>query len=182
MCFVLFLSILFQAGPLQAAERPNIVFILADDMRWDMMGLRGQPHHPDAPPRRPGQGRHALLERLRHDGDLRRQPRLDLDRPARTHAPLHLRDQTDRGRAHRHELPGTASPGRVPDRVRRQVRRGGSARRNRDDVRFVRSTQPHTILEETTRWLEKHLTDIEGEKAIAFIDTPPSRASRSVCR
>src|SRR6476660_3266624 len=29
--------------PLRSAERPNIVFLLADDMRWDMMGYAGNP-------------------------------------------------------------------------------------------------------------------------------------------
>src|SRR5689334_11142246 len=36
-----FAAILYLAGPLHAAERTNIVFILADDMRWDMMGCAG---------------------------------------------------------------------------------------------------------------------------------------------
>lgn len=34
-------AILFSVAPLRAADRPNIVFILADDMRWDMMGCAG---------------------------------------------------------------------------------------------------------------------------------------------
>ena len=28
-------------GEVSSADRPNIVFLLADDMRWDMMGCAG---------------------------------------------------------------------------------------------------------------------------------------------
>jgi len=34
---------LVASAPASAADKPNIVFILADDMRWDMMGCAGNP-------------------------------------------------------------------------------------------------------------------------------------------
>jgi arylsulfatase len=34
-------AFLILAGPLQAAERPNIVFLLGDDWRWDTLGCAG---------------------------------------------------------------------------------------------------------------------------------------------
>lgn len=40
--FWVFLALAVPA-PACAAERPNIVFLLADDMRWDMMGCAGNP-------------------------------------------------------------------------------------------------------------------------------------------
>jgi arylsulfatase A-like enzyme len=36
-------ALLAQAGFASAADRPNVVFILADDMRWDAMGCAGNP-------------------------------------------------------------------------------------------------------------------------------------------
>lgn len=35
--------VLLSAGPICSADRPNIVFLLADDMRWDAMGCAGNP-------------------------------------------------------------------------------------------------------------------------------------------
>lgn len=37
------LGLSLSAGAARAADRPNIVFLLADDMRWDMMGCAGNP-------------------------------------------------------------------------------------------------------------------------------------------
>ena len=53
-----------------AANRPNIVFLLADDMRWDAMGCAGQPDHQDPEPRCPGFGWCAVSEYVRHHLDL----------------------------------------------------------------------------------------------------------------
>ncbi|MCE9565682.1 MAG: sulfatase [Planctomycetes bacterium] len=40
---LLILTAAWTAAPASAADKPNIVFILADDMRWDMMGCAGNP-------------------------------------------------------------------------------------------------------------------------------------------
>src|SRR5262245_61600995 len=37
------IGLLLVGAPGRAADRPNIVFLLADDMRWDIMGCAGNP-------------------------------------------------------------------------------------------------------------------------------------------
>ena len=158
---------------------PNIVFILADDMRWDMMGCARQPHHPDPAPRCTGQGRHAFQERLRHHVDLRREPRLDPHGTLRADAPIHLRHEADHRRSTWRSLipccyarPAIApaswgSSGSV-------CRRG---HRSRCSIRSCPSTARRTGRSKPDGTL-KHLTDLEGEAAIDFIEA--AQAGRAV--
>jgi N-acetylglucosamine-6-sulfatase len=41
---LLSLILLFLASPLSAAEKPNLVFVLCDDLRWDCLSIAGHPH------------------------------------------------------------------------------------------------------------------------------------------
>ena len=65
----------------EASPRPNIVFILMDDLRWDDLGCMGHPfvktpaHRPDRPRGGP------VPQRLRDDAALLPQPRQLPDRP-----------------------------------------------------------------------------------------------------
>lgn len=41
--FLLIFFALFSALPVSAADQPNIVFVMVDDMRWDQLGITGHP-------------------------------------------------------------------------------------------------------------------------------------------
>ena len=78
-----------QAQQAASAQRPNILFILTDDQRWDAVGYVNpivRTPHIDSLAREGG----LLPQRLRHDADQRRQPRVAAYGHVRAHARLHL--------------------------------------------------------------------------------------------
>ena len=119
-----------------SAARPNILFILTDDQRFDTLGCAGNPII-----RTPNVDRLAR-EGIRFDRAFVTTPICAASRASiltgtfeRTHTYTFTKPPlapafTDIS------YPGPPPPGRLPDRIRRQVRRGRRARRSRGDVRL----------------------------------------------
>ena len=123
----------------QPPRRPNILFVLLDDLRWDTLGYAG--HRTVKTPhidRLANEGR-LLPERLLHDVALLAEPGVDPQRPLRPQA---RRDQQ------LHRVPGRddqlsqgAAAGRLRHRLHRQVAHGRGERRAAAGLRLLRHAQ-----------------------------------------
>ena len=69
-------------------KKPNIIYIVVDQQRCDMLGSYGHPNRQDAEPRPFEGGWNTLQQRLHPDGDMRSRPnipfyRMRADNPRR---------------------------------------------------------------------------------------------------
>ena len=176
-------AILLSVGSLRAAERPNIVFILADDMRWDVMGCAGnriiQTPQLDAL----AKDGMRFSERLRHHC-----------RSARASRASILTGLYER--THRYTFgtkPITAEHVAIsyPVLLRQAGYRTGFVGKfgvdvppgaTKADVRSRSAAEPHSVLEETTRWHDEAPHRHRRRESDRLPRPPPSRASRSAYR
>jgi arylsulfatase A-like enzyme len=158
-------------GESSSADRPNVVFLLADDMRWDMMGCAGNKviQTPN-------------LDALAKDGTRFRNMFVTTAICAASRASLltGLYERTHRYTFNTRPITDEHLAISYPVLLRQAGYRTGFVGKfgvgvgKGAEKRMFDSFVP---LDRTPYWkkqpdgTEKHLTDIEGEKAIAFLDT-----------
>jgi arylsulfatase A-like enzyme len=168
---VLVLLALGSASRLTAADRPNLVVLLADDMRWDMMGCAGNPII-----------RTPNVDALAKEGTRFRNAFVTTAICAASRASLltGLYERTHRYTFGTKPLTAEHVDLSYPAQLRKAGYRTGFVGKFGVGVpkgatgRMFDSFAP---LDRTPYWKpqpdgsRKHLTDIEGEAAIAFLDT-----------
>ena len=103
------------------AQPPNIIVLVTDDQRWDMLGAAGNPLIQDPAHGSLGHGGGVVPEPLRHHVPVRSVANLDLYRPL-CELPWHARlRNADVGGSARAQLSGTPARSRLPNRLCRQV-------------------------------------------------------------
>ena len=121
------------------AKARNVVFILADDHRYDAMGFMGHPIVKTPSMDRIAQSGVAPAERVRHDRAVLAEPGEHPDGALR--APAQGRGQQLAGAAGHDVLPAVPAAGGLPDRVLRQVAHGQRRWRAAAGVRPVGELQ-----------------------------------------
>ena len=126
-------------------RRPNVVFVLSDDLRWDCHG-RGRPSVPqDAEHRSRRQRRRPLPQRVLHQLAVLAQPRQLPERPLR--AQPSGDQQLHRVPGQHPQLSAAAARRRLQDRLHRQVAHGRGERREAARLRLLGQPQgPGAVL------------------------------------
>ena len=131
---IIVLCLVMLQVPALAGQRPNVVFILTDDQRWDALGCMGQRASADAAHRPARGGRGAVQEPLLHDLALFAEPGVDPGRALCARA--RGGEQLHRLPAGSADLSAAAAGGGIRHRLHRQVAhgRGGRQQAARDSI------------------------------------------------
>ena len=179
-------SIRHPPGPVPAiaAQRPNILFFLADDQRNDTLGLRRATR---SSRRRPSIA--LAAEGVRFENTFVTTSICAASRATiftglyeRTHGYTFGTPPIAETPCRR-QLPGRAARGRLPHRLHRQVRRG---RRRRCEARRCSTSSSRSdrnpYFKKQPDGSLRHDTEIAGDRAIEFLRTATRTTSRSACR
>ena len=108
----------------RATARPNIVFILIDDLRWDELGFAGHPFVKTPNIDRIGKRRRDVSQRVHHDAALLAFAGQLSDRAICAHPRDHRQRRPLRRESQARDLSAAAAPGGLRNGLHRQVAHG----------------------------------------------------------